>query len=63
MRGKHLDALEPWDMAFIAFNKLATTVFSYHLLRYLWHSDKVRPSAAESTERGIKVPASAACGS
>jgi hypothetical protein len=41
VRGKHLDVLEPWDMGFIAFNKLATTVFSYHLLRYLWHSDAV----------------------
>lgn len=42
VRGKHLDVLEVWDLAFIAFNKLATTVFSYHLLRYLWCSDAVR---------------------
>lgn len=42
VRGKHLDVLEVWDVAFIAFNKLATTVFSYHLLRYLWCSDAVR---------------------
>ena len=47
VRGKHLDTLEPWDVAFITFNKLATTVFSYHLLRYLWHSDKVRPGRCD----------------
>ena len=55
MRGKHLDALEPWDMAFIAFNKLATTVFSYHLLRYLWNSDKVRPSVRPFTVESIQL--------
>ncbi len=36
VRGKHLDVLEPWDLAFITFNKLATTLFSYHLLRFQW---------------------------
>lgn len=41
VRGKHLDTLEPWDVGFIAFNKLATTVFTYHLLTYLWHADTV----------------------
>jgi sterol desaturase/sphingolipid hydroxylase (fatty acid hydroxylase superfamily) len=38
VRGKHLDVLEPLDLAFISFNKLATCVFTYHLLRFVWHS-------------------------
>lgn len=38
VRGKHLDTLEPLDLGFIAFNKLATTLFSYHLLRFLYTS-------------------------
>ncbi|EWM22932.1 c-5 sterol desaturase [Nannochloropsis gaditana] len=38
MRGKHLDTLDARDLGFIAFNKLATTLFSYHLLRFLWLS-------------------------
>lgn len=42
-------------MAFIAFNKLATTVFSYHLLRYLWNSDKVRPSVRPFTVESIQL--------
>ncbi len=47
MRGKHLDVLKPWDVAFITFNKLATTLFSYHLLRYVWHSDAVRDQSGK----------------
>lgn len=38
MRGKHLDVLEKWDLIFISFNKLATTLFSYHLLKFQWFS-------------------------
>eukprot|EP00611_Tribonema_gayanum_P020914 TRINITY_DN390_c0_g1_i1.p1 TRINITY_DN390_c0_g1~~TRINITY_DN390_c0_g1_i1.p1 ORF type:complete len:288 (-),score=86.08 TRINITY_DN390_c0_g1_i1:694-1557(-) len=35
-RGKHLDRLEATDVAFIAFNKLCTTLFTYQWLRVMW---------------------------
>lgn len=38
IRGKHLDELEGLDMAFITFNKLCTSIFTYHLLRFVWYS-------------------------
>lgn len=34
--GKHLDVLEPVDIMCIAFNKLASTVFVYHVIRVTW---------------------------
>jgi len=40
-KGKILDPLEPLDYAFIAFNKLVTTLFVYHAYSYVWSSDHV----------------------
>eukprot|EP00730_Choanoeca_flexa_P005086 TRINITY_DN11869_c4_g5_i1.p1 TRINITY_DN11869_c4_g5~~TRINITY_DN11869_c4_g5_i1.p1 ORF type:complete len:284 (+),score=42.78 TRINITY_DN11869_c4_g5_i1:110-853(+) len=40
-RGKPLDTLTNLDWAFVAFNKLSTSVFTYHLLRYCAVSGKV----------------------
>jgi sterol desaturase/sphingolipid hydroxylase (fatty acid hydroxylase superfamily) len=40
-RGKPLDVLTNIDWAFIIFNKLSTSVFTYHLLRYCAISGKV----------------------
>ncbi|CAM9340719.1 unnamed protein product, partial [Choristocarpus tenellus] len=38
MRGKHLDTLEPLDVAFIYFNRLTTSLFTYHGIKYLWNA-------------------------
>lgn len=36
--GKGLAELSVTDHAFIAFNKLTTVLFTYHMLRYSWHA-------------------------
>lgn len=46
-RGKHLDELSRLDLSFITFNKLTTTLFTMHLLRYAWYSDAVRWSVPQ----------------
>lgn len=40
-QAKRLDTLSKLDWAFIVFNKLSTTVLSYHLVRYAWLSSSV----------------------
>jgi sterol desaturase/sphingolipid hydroxylase (fatty acid hydroxylase superfamily) len=35
-RGKPLDVLTPKDIGFIYFNRVATSLFTYHLLRFSW---------------------------
>lgn len=41
-RGHHLDVLGAKDMAFIAWNKFTTTIFTYHTIRYCWTSKNVK---------------------
>jgi sterol desaturase/sphingolipid hydroxylase (fatty acid hydroxylase superfamily) len=50
IRGKHLDVLEKWDLIFISFNKLATTLFSYHLLKFQWFSSSPSQFAWKTSE-------------
>eukprot|EP00053_Salpingoeca_punica_P015418 m.141832 g.141832 ORF g.141832 m.141832 type:complete len:247 (-) comp16705_c2_seq5:710-1450(-) len=40
-QGKRLEQLSKKDWAFIIFNKISTTVLSYHLVRFAWLSSNV----------------------
>jgi len=48
-RGRHLDALEPRDRAFINFNRAVTCVFTYQLAGTLWRTPTVAWALEDAT--------------
>ena len=48
-RGRPLDRLTLKDVAFVSFNKLTTTLFTYHLLRFCWLSPRIHWALEEAS--------------